>query len=240
MQTNLEKKLFQPKNERKLRIYAWSTLEIKKFKGCLKVGQTTRDVNKRIKESQGVAKVEYTLEINEEAYTEKGILFTDIDVRRRLIEKGFENVSGEWMLCSKEDVLLVIKELKSGQQYFGNYVEEFEMRNEQREAVLKTHKYFNSIWKENSNNTPRFLWNAKMRFGKTFTAYQLAKKMKAKNILVVTFKPAVEDAWKTDLQSHKDFEGWRYFSKNTEKPVFTNSEKTPLVYFGSFRICLKR
>ena len=175
MQTNSETKLFQPKNEKKLRIYAWSTLEIKKFKGCLKVGQTTRDVNKRIKESQGVAKVEYTLEINEEAYTEKGILFTDIDVRRRLIEKGFENVSGEWMLCSKEDVLLVIKELKSGQQYFGNYVEEFEMRNEQREAVLKTHKYFNSIWKENSNNTPRFLWNAKMRFGKTFTAYQLAK-----------------------------------------------------------------
>ena len=86
MQTNLEKKLFQPKNERKLRIYAWSTLEIKKFKGCLKVGQTTRDVNKRIKESQG-CQVEYTLEINEEAYTEKGILFTDIDVRRRLLKK---------------------------------------------------------------------------------------------------------------------------------------------------------
>ena len=235
MKNNSEKKLFQPKNEKKLRIYAWSTLEIKKFKGCLKVGQTTRDVNKRIKESQGVAQVEYTLEINEEAYTEKGILFTDTDVRRRLVEKGFENVSGEWMLCTKEDVLLVIKELKSGQQYFGNHVEEFEMRNEQREAVLKTHKYFNSIWKENSNNTPRFLWNAKMRFGKTFTAYQLAKKMKAKNILVVTFKPAVEDAWKTDLQSHKDFEGWRYFSKNTEKPVFTNTDKTPLVYFGSFQ-----
>ena len=235
MQTNSETKLFQPKNEKKLRIYAWSTLEIQKFKGCLKVGQTTRDVNKRIKESQGVAQVEYTLEINEEAYTEKGILFTDTDVRRRLVEKGFVNVSGEWMLCAKEDVLKVIKELKSGQQYLGNHVEEFEMRNEQREAVLKTHKYFNSIWKENSNNTPRFLWNAKMRFGKTFTAYQLAKKMKAKNILVVTFKPAVEDAWKTDLQSHKDFEGWRYFSKNTEKPVFTNTDKTPLVYFGSFQ-----
>jgi len=77
MQTNSETKLFQPKNEKKLRIYAWSTLEIKKFEGCLKVGQTTRDVNKRIKESQGVAQVEYTLEINEEAYTEKGTLFTE-------------------------------------------------------------------------------------------------------------------------------------------------------------------
>ena len=60
---------------------------------------------------------------------------------------------------------------------------------------------------------PRFLWNAKMRFGKTFTAYQLAKKLGAKRVLVVTFKPAVEDAWQTDLESHVDFDGWQYLSK---------------------------
>ena len=36
-----------------------------------------------------------------------------------------------------------------------------------------------------------------MRFGKTFTSYQLAKKLGAKRVLVVTFKPAVEDAWQT-------------------------------------------
>jgi dethiobiotin synthetase len=46
-----------------------------------------------------------------------------------------------------------------------------------------------------------------MRFGKTFTTYQLAKKLGAKRVLVVTFKPAVEDAWQTDLESHGDFEG---------------------------------
>ena len=44
-----------------------------------------------------------------------------------------------------------------------------------------------------------------MRFGKTFTTYQLAKKIEAQRILVVTFKPAVEDAWMTDLQNHIDF-----------------------------------
>ena len=59
---------------------------------------------------------------------------------------------------------------------------------------------------------PRFLWNAKMRFGKTFTTYQLAKKLGAKRVLVVTFKPAVEDAWQTDLESHVDFDGWQYLS----------------------------
>ena len=62
---------------------------------------------------------------------------------------------------------------------------------------------------------PRFLWNAKMRFGKTFTTYQLAKKLGAKRVLVLTFKPAVEDAWQTDLESHVDFEGWHYLSRNS-------------------------
>ena len=63
---------------------------------------------------------------------------------------------------------------------------------------------------------PRFLWNAKMRFGKTFTTYQLAKKLGAKRVLVVTFKPAVEDAWQTDLETHVDFDGWQYLSRNSD------------------------
>ena len=87
------------------------------------------------------------------------------------------------------------------------------MRDEQASAVDKTYDYFNSIWKEDKHAAPRFLWNAKMRFGKTFSAYQLAKKLEAKKILVVTFKPAVEDAWQADLESHVDFEGWQYFSR---------------------------
>ena len=74
------------------------------------------------------------------------------------------------------------------------------MRPEQAAAVDKTHAYFRSIWEEDMHAVPRFLWNAKMRFGKTFTTYQLAKKLGAKRVLVVTFKPAVEDAWQTDLR----------------------------------------
>ena len=89
------------------------------------------------------------------------------------------------------------------------------MRREQAEAVKKTHAYFHSIWAEDMHAVPRFLWNAKMRFGKTFTAYQLAKKLGAKRVLVVTFKPAVEDAWQTDLESHVDFDGWQYLSRNS-------------------------
>ena len=75
------------------------------------------------------------------------------------------------------------------------------MRREQAEAVNVTHAYFLSRWAEDMHAVPRFLWNAKMRFGKTFTTYQLAKKLGAKRVLVVTFKPAVEDAWQTDLEN---------------------------------------
>jgi hypothetical protein len=57
--------LLPAKSEARLRIYAWSTSEIKKFEGCLKVGQTTQDVNVRIRQSQGVAQVPYILEVDE-------------------------------------------------------------------------------------------------------------------------------------------------------------------------------
>jgi nucleoside-diphosphate-sugar epimerase len=74
-----------------------------------------------------------------------------------------------------------------------------------------------------------------MRFGKTFAAYQLARKMKAKRVLVVTFKPAVEDAWQTDVENHVDFEGWQYMSRASgSNPTKVKSAK-PFVYFGSLQ-----
>ena len=80
-----------------------------------------------------------------------------------------------------------------------------------------------------------------MRFGKTFTTYQLAKKLGAKRVLVVTFKPAVEDAWQTDLESHVDFDGWQYLSRNSdERPDARSTRKKPVVYFGSFQDLLGR
>ena len=219
----------------RLRIYAWSTNEIKKFEGCLKVGQTTRDVNFRIKQSQGVAQVPYTLEVNESAEREDGTFFRDSAVRERLKSKGFENVELEWMRCSAQDVLTAIKELQSGVARTGTHIEDFKLRSEQIAAIKKTDHYFRSIWAENNEAVPRFLWNAKMRFGKTFAAYSLAKKMDAKKVLVVTFKPAVEDAWQSDLESHVDFRGWQYFSKNTLIDPSSADKKYPLVYFGSFQ-----
>ena len=109
------------------------------------------------------------------------------------------------------------------------------MRPEQRIAVEKTANYYRSIWKEEHESTPRFLWNAKMRFGKTFAAYQLAKKLNAKKILICTFHPAVGDAWKSDLETHVDFKEWRYYNKDNAVNIQSFSSDKPLVYLGSFQ-----
>ena len=238
--TKTIEELLPDKSQARLRIYAWSTTEIKKFEGCLKVGQTTQEVNVRIKQSQGVAQVPYILEVDEPAERLDGSLFRDNAVRERLKQKGFENVEYEWMRCSAKDVLTAIKELQSGAERSIVRTEDFKMRSEQSAAVKKTADYFNSIWAENKKSVPRFLWNAKMRFGKTFASYHLAKKLDAKKVLVVTFKPAVEDAWQVDLESHIDFEGWQYFSKSVGGDPTKANKKNPLVYFGSFQDLLGR
>lgn len=227
--------LFPEKPEARLRIYAWSTPEIPKYEGCLKVGQTTQAVNDRIIQSQGQARYKYVLEVDEPAERDNGGVFRDIEVRTRLKAKGFENVELEWMRCNAADVQTAITELRTGQELTGTHHETFEMRDEQKEAVNRTHAYFNSIWKEDKDSVPRFLWNAKMRFGKTFATYHLAKKMDAKKVLVVTFKPAVEDAWEHDLDSHADFNGWQYLSKARGTDPTTADKTKPLVYFGSFQ-----
>lgn len=227
--------LLPDKVETRLRIYAWSTSEIRKYEGCLKVGQTTQDVNTRIIQSQGQARYTYVLEVDEKAERGDGTIFRDSAVRERLKQKGFENVELEWMRCSAKDVLNAIKELQTGVPRIGSHSEDFKLRAEQQAAVKKTYDYYNSIWLDDKKAIPRFLWNAKMRFGKTFAAYHLAKKLEAKKVLVVTFKPAVEDAWQVDLESHVDFQGWQYYSKATGGDPTTAKKNAPLVYFGSFQ-----
>ena len=57
---------------------------------------------------------------------------------------------------------------------------------------------------------------------------------------MVTFKPAVEDAWQTDLESHADFDGWQYLSSATGGSPDDADKTRPLVYFGSFQDLLGR
>ena len=232
--------ILAPKPAARPRIYAYSIADAN-HKDQLKVGQTTRDVKQRIAEQVKTAAIKnYTIELDEPAERNDGSIFSDHQVRAALVKKGFENTVLEWMRCTVEDVKTVLSELRTGQQFAGTHHETFPMRSEQANAVAKTYDYYNSIWAGNKNSVPRFLWNAKMRFGKTFTTYQLAKKLNAKRVLVLTFKPAVEDAWQTDLESHADFDGWQYLSRNLDADPTKADKKRPLVYFGSFQDLLGR
>src|SRR5260370_19661344 len=166
--------ILAPKPEARPRIYAYA-IDDEPHAGLLKVGQTTRDVKQRVAEQVKTAAIKnYTIELDEPAEREDGATFSDHEVRTALARKGFENTDLEWMRCSVKDVKTVLTELRTGQQFAGTHYETFMMRREQAEAIDRTHAYFHSIWKEDVHAVPRFLWNAKMRFGKTFTAYQLA------------------------------------------------------------------
>jgi hypothetical protein len=232
--------ILAPKPVARPRIYAYSIADAP-HAGQLKVGQTARDVKQRVAEQLKTASItNYRIELDESAARDDGSIFTDHEVRSALVKKKFENVVLEWMRCTVKDVQTVLTELRTGQKFSGTHHETFPMRREQGEAVEKTFAYYQSIWAEDKKAVPRFLWNAKMRFGKTFTTYQLVKKLGAKRVLVVTFKPAVEDAWQTDLDSHTDFDGWQYLSRNSGNNPTDISPKKPLVYFGSFQDLLGR
>jgi hypothetical protein len=232
--------ILTPKPEARPRIYAY-TIADTAHEGLLKVGQTTRDVRQRVAEQLKTAAISnYTIELDEPAELENGIVITDHAVRNALKRRGFDNPVLEWVRCTVNDVKSVLTELRTGQELTGTRHETFPPRDEQAAAVEQTYTYFQSRWEQDAKAVPRFLWNAKMRFGKTFTTYQLAKKLNSKRVLVLTFKPAVEDAWQTDLESHVDFGHWQYLSRKSGRDPSEIERDKPVVFFGSFQDMLGR
>ena len=232
-------KILVPKPAVRPRIYAYS-IQQDSHSGQLKIGQTTRSTQARVAEQLRTAAIKnYRIEIDEPADRPGGDPITDHEVRSVLKRNGLAPGNGEWMHCTADDVKNALIELRTGRKVeLGRYMD-FKMRQEQLDAVEMTRNYFEASWKEDINIAPRFLWNAKMRFGKTFATYKLAERINAMRILVVTFKPAVEDAWKSDLENHVDFEGWQYISRQ-RGPSQEEDTSFPFVYFGSFQDLLGR
>jgi len=229
-------------------IYAYRLLGVDSHKGYLKVGYTDRTAKERIDEQLHTSKIRYEIVLTESAMTNDGSCFTDKNVHKLLERKGFHRLNpldktDEWFDCSMEDVKAAILSLRTGSENVENRTQSFGMRPEQFRAVEQTKSYFEQAVKEEPNRIPKFLWNAKMRFGKTFASYQLAKKMNLSRILVLTFKPAVESAWREDLVSHIDFEGWQFISNkdarnnnlNIDQEFSRAYKSKPIVVFGSFQ-----
>jgi hypothetical protein len=218
------------------KIYAYSDSH-EQYAGLLKIGYTTQKVEDRIKQQYPIitpGKPTYTILLDESAVRNDGSTFSDKDVHNYLRKKGFLNPDGEWFKCNVDDVKSALNVIKSGDLALEGRPNDFSMRPEQAAAVEKTAAFFKSYEREEGKTIPHFLWNAKMRFGKTFASYQLALKMNWKKVLVLTFKPAVQSAWEEDLLSHKNFKDWQFI--HSSGLTYENADKNhPIVCFGSFQ-----
>lgn len=229
------KDIIKSKNKKYPQIYVYSLEEL--YPNMLKIGYTTRkNVKDRIDEQYNIdfpdGKKPYKLEYYEEAVDENGNYFSDNLIHKYMKENGFNNPNGEWFECTIDDVKAALVAVKKGIKNVENRTQTFKMRPEQQDAVNMTVDYFNKC--QGIIEKPHFLWNAKMRFGKTFTTYQLAKTMNWNRVLILTYKPAVQNSWKEDLNSHIDFEGWQFVCKNGLTYEECDKDK-PIICFGSLQ-----
>ena len=245
--TEPQQEFFPEKTASRPRIYAYVLEGVKSHEGYIKVGYTEREVATRVREQLHTAAVPYKILNSWSAMRNDGSCFLDHDVHRVLENKGFSQLypdddRNEWYQCSLKDVEAAVMAVTTGTENFENRTRNFRMRPEQEEAVRRTMAYFQSAARDESGRTPKFLWNAKMRFGKTFAAYQLAKRMNLKKVLILTFKPAVQTAWREDIETHVDFEGWQFISaasdslgRSINEQYAAADKSRPVVCFGSFQ-----
>ncbi|MBO6078951.1 MAG: GIY-YIG nuclease family protein [Bacteroidaceae bacterium] len=218
-------------------IYAYEHIGVPVHEGMLKVGYTTRDVETRVREQNQTNSVRYRIVLKRPAMRKDGTSFDDHLIHKILRKNHVRNPEGEWFVTDAETVERAIASAVEGHETIISRTNSFSMRPEQEEAVSKTSAYFKAFVKDPANKglIPHFLWNAKMRFGKTFTTYQLALRMGWTKVLVLTFKPAVKTAWEEDLATHKDFEGWQFCQKQDDREFNYVNERKPFVCFASFQ-----
>lgn len=214
----------------------------------IKVGDTTKeDVNIRIR--QGLVNTpnpQYHIEFVDYAIGKDGNLFRDYDVHHVLEDMGVKRLkdetgsSTEWFDTTIDVVRQAFLTVKHGRKVERARTKDYPLRDEQKRFIRETEQYFRLYDADPKNNkAPHYLWNAKMRFGKTFTAYELAKKMNWKRILVLTYKPATAKQWREDLEEHIDFEGWQ-FIKGGDYNWSQLKQDQPIVWFASYQDILGR
>ena len=244
----MAQEFFQQRPEVTPTIYAYELPGVSSHRGFIKVGYTERDAETRIAEQLHTSAIPYRILLKEPAMRSDGSCFTDHDVHAILRRKGYRQLNAgadrnEWFNCSVNAVRAAIIAVRDGFANIENRTQTFKMRPEQTIAVQRTIDYFRRAKNDEPDRAPKFLWNAKMRFGKTFASYELAKKMGFTRVLVLTFKPAVESAWMEDLMSHVDFEGWQFISNkdahnqniNIDQAFAQADPNRPIVVFGSFQ-----
>ncbi|BDZ48256.1 type II restriction endonuclease [Frondihabitans sucicola] len=187
-------------------IYSWRTPDIPKYEGWEKIGYTEQETaDKRIAQQAsqlGITK-EKLWAYQAVFVTEDGGRFRDSDFHAFLRQRGVQRELSprtEWHKFAGAP--------KTSDEFFSDFSkkkffaeetaaapEDYELRPEQHEAVAQAIKAFGP-----TVGASEALWNAKPRFGKTLTTYDLMRKMDVKRVLIVTNRPAVANAWFDDYQ----------------------------------------
>tara|TARA_X000000368_G_scaffold418262_1_gene417293 strand:- start:92 stop:2590 length:2499 start_codon:yes stop_codon:yes gene_type:complete len=231
-------KFFEERTKSSPKIYGY-TEPNPGYKGLIKVGFTTRPVSERMKEHyptkgpEGIEK--YKVLYEESSMRDDGSFFKDYEVHKKLESAGIERCgsNNEWFRCSVAQLKAAVIAVKDNKSMNIERIKNFSMRPEQKKAVKETKNYFKNI-KQLERKIPHFLWNCKMRFGKTFTAYKLAQEMNWSKVLILSFKTAVTDSWKNNLMTHKDFESWEFINGKTES-IKDIEDGKPFACFASFQ-----
>lgn len=215
--------------------------------GQIKVGYTTRqDYMDRVHEQEGQMHIKAHVVGHWDAIKQTGDAFTDHDVHALLRDRGFRQVRDddgkltEFFECKIEDIEAAVQSLISDKDVSASRINNYGSRAEQAEAIDKTITSFKRQKLSDPSKTPKFLWNAKMRFGKTYTSLEMAKIMNLKKVLIISFKVEVKDSWKNELLGHQDFVDYQWVDVKDKKSVDACDTTKPLVAFGSFQDLLGR
>lgn len=204
--------------------YAYTTPGIIYHEGWTKIGYTEQDVDTRIKQQTQTANIRYNKEWAEEACFSDGSgdTFTDKEFHTYLVKNNIKRKDPEpddegcpeWFKISGDESQKLFWKFKANRGIMESLTEAmpYILRKEQNEFVSKTLRYF----EKNKENNPEVLWNAKPRFGKTLTAYDLCKALKAEKILIVTNRPAIANSWYEDYEKFLGTKSGYYFVSNTD------------------------
>ena len=211
-------------------IYAYSTPDIPKHAGWVKIGYTEKqDVDSRIKQQTHTADVDYNLEWKGNASYDDGSgdVFHDSDFHAYLSKSGIERNPGtEWFHVDGPTSRHMFHDFRENRGLLKKQggVIPYNLRNEQKEAVAQSVDYFNRTYVGGNSTHGEMLWNAKPRFGKTLTVYDFCKQIGAKNVLIVTNRPAIANSWYSDYEKFLGLEsGYRFVSETS------NLDGKPLV-----------
>ena len=208
-------------------IYAYTTPEIARHNGWTKIGYTEQAVEKRLKQQTHTVDVIYHEEWKGNAVYDDGSgeIFSDKDFHVYLRKLGVENNrANEWFHIDGQESQKRFFEFRSNRGIVNlqDTIIPYVLRDEQAMAVKKTKEYFQSdMGKE-------YLWNAKPRFGKTLSVYELCKKMDAQNVLIVTNRPAIANSWYSDYAKFLGTQSGYRFVSNTDslkgKPLIVSRD----------------